>query len=239
VGTHNKEKNKTQKKSTALDIKEALVRLANKKRALVSQNFFKTGKGEYGAGDTFLGITVPTQRKIAQTFYKTTPLTEILIMQYEQAAKNNNFLEAKKIYTFYLKNTKHINNWDLVDTSASYIVGSYLFSYDKNNAEKLLSTLALRKNIWERRIAIISTHFFIKNNKLDTALFVAKKLLHDPHDLIHKAVGWTLREVGKKSETILTHFLSIHYSTMPRTALRYSIERFPKTIQKKYLAGTL
>jgi len=212
--------------------------LENKEKAVILQRFFKTGKGQYGEGDIFLGITVPKQRELAKK-YKDLNLNElqtlldskihehrltaliILTSQY----KNN----PETTYNFYLKNTKNINNWDLVDLSAPNIVGNYLLNKDKS----ILYTLANSNHLWEKRISIISTFYFIKNNKFDDTLKISEILLKDKHDLIHKAVGWMLREVGKKDKNILVKFLNKH--TLPRTALRYAIEKFPEKERKKYL----
>jgi 3-methyladenine DNA glycosylase AlkD len=229
-----------------MDIEKELQKKTNPEKIKVFKWFFKTGPGEYGEGDQFLGITVPEQRKIAHQFlhlslpeiqkllkspiheYRFTAL-EILVAQYEKAKDE---ATQKKIYDFYLKNTKHINNWDLVDTSAPYIVGHYCFDHDTD----ILYTLAQSKNIWERRIAIIATQYFIRQNKFTHTLKIAKMLLTDTHDLIHKAVGWMLREVGNKSFETEEKFLKRHYQKMPRTMLRYAIEKFPLEVRAMYLA---
>jgi 3-methyladenine DNA glycosylase AlkD len=226
------------------DLKKAMQKKANPEKVKAYQWFFKTGPGEYGEGDKFLGVIVPEQRKIAKQFihlslpdiqqllkstiheYRFTAL-EILVMQYEKADEKT----QEKIYKFYLKNTKYINNWDLVDTSASYIVGHYCFTHNS----EILYKLAKSKNIWEKRIAIIATQYFIKNNKFTDTLNIAKILLHDTHDLIHKAVGWMLREVGNKSLQTEEEFLKQHYQKMPRTMLRYAIEKFPKEAREYYM----
>lgn len=220
----------------------------NKKRAEVSARFFKTGKGEYGEGDIFLGVTVPVQRKIARNFlnlklsdishllkskmheYRFTAL-ENLVFQYEKGDEK----KKKEIFNFYLKHTKRVNNWDLVDTSAQYIVGDFL--YDKNR--DILFKLAKSKNLWERRIAIVATQYFINKNDFESTLELVGILLHDKEDLIHKACGWMLREVGKKGKKQLEAFLRGCYKIMPRTMLRYSIERFPAGIRQKYLKGLI
>lgn len=212
-------------------------------RAKALQRFFKTGKGEYGEGDLFLGLTLPQVRDLAKK-YKDMPLSElarliaskyheertialvILIHKYEKAENK------KELFNFYLKNTKHINNWDLVDISCHKIVGEHLIDKDR----KVLYKLAKSQNLWEKRIAIISTFAFLKNGDLADSVRIAELLLDDKHDLIHKAVGWTLREVGKKDVKVLDKFLSLHAGHMPRTALRYSIERFPEAKRKRYLA---
>jgi len=225
--------------------KKELKKLANSKQAEILQRFFKTGKGEYGEGDIFLGVKVPIQRKVADKFqelslkdiekllkskiheHRMTALL-ILIKQYKKADER----EKKKIFNFYLKNTKNINNWDLVDISAPKIMGEYLLNKPRN----VLYKLAKSDNLWERRIAIISTFTFIRNNEFDDTLKIAKILLNDKHDLIHKAVGWMLREVGKRDQKIEEEFLKKHYSKMPRVMLRYAIERFEEKKRKFYLS---
>jgi 3-methyladenine DNA glycosylase AlkD len=208
--------------------------------------FFKTGSGQYGEGDLFLGITVPESRKIAVKYCNISLLdiSQLIINKYHevrliallilvnQYRKNHNENERKKIYNFYLKNTKNINNWDLVDLSAHYIIGEYLINKDR----KILEKLAKSKNLWERRIAIISTFAFIYKGESEWTFRIVKILLNDKQDLIHKACGWMLREVGKRvSEKELTSFLDIYVHQMPRTMLRYSIERLPDKKRLYYL----
>lgn len=213
-------------------------------KAKSSAWFFKTGKGEYGEGDKFIGLTVP-QMRILATKYQAINLSEvkkllsskihelrfialeILVIKFEKASDR----EKKKIVDFYLKNLKNINNWDLVDTSAPYILGRYLLMRKR----KLLYRLAESNNLWERRIAIVSTFAFIKKGELNDTFQIIKKVLKDKHDLIHKAAGWMLREAGKKDETALRLFLDQYTRVMPRTMLRYSIERFPEKVRVKYL----
>lgn len=214
-------------------------------QATVLQRFFKTGKGQYGEGDIFLGIKVPVQRKISKKYdhlllsdlecllnsktheHRLTSLF-ILILQFTQAAQE----KRQGLYEFYLKNTKNINNWDLVDLSAPKIVGTHLLSNDRS----VLRRLATSPNLWERRIAIISTFAFIYKQEHEDTFSIAELLLRDDHDLIHKAVGWMLREVGKRiSEELECSFLDKHYRTMPRTMLRYAIERFEEQKRKRYL----
>ncbi len=227
-----------------IQLKKELKELANPKQAEILQGFFKTGEGEYGEGDIFLGIKVPVQRKAADKFqdlsledlerllntkiheYRMTALF-ILIGQYERGDK----IEKKKIFNLYLKNTKNINNWDLVDISAPKVVGDYLL----NKPRGVLYKLARSKKLWERRIAIISAFAFIRNNEFDDTLKIAEILLNDKHDLIHKAVGWMLREVGKRDQKIEEEFLKKHYLKMPRVMLRYAIERFEEKKRKFYL----
>jgi len=210
--------------------------------------FFKTGKGEYGEGDIFAGLKVPTQRKLAREFsnlslsdlkilLNSTVHEERLISLFilvDKYAKGDE-KEKEVIFSFYLKNRRGINNWDLVDLSAPKIIGKYLLKKDKS----LLFKFALSKNLWERRIAVLSTYEFIRNNDFKTILKIAELLLEDEHDLIHKAVGWMLREVGKRDLQTEEKFLKIHYKKMPRTMLRYAIEKFSETKRKKYLQGKI
>lgn len=210
------------------------------------QRFFKTGEGEYGAGDQFLGITIPKQRQLIKAYYElslkdlkillASSIHEersiallILVWQYKSA----NALQQQKIYDFYLANIAGINNWDLVDLSAPQIVGAYLLNKNK----KLLHKLITAKNLWQRRIAIVSTWQFIRNNYFTETLSLAKKSLLDQEDLIHKATGWMLREVGKRNFDVLEKFLRKHYKNMPRTMLRYAIEKFPEKLRLAYLKG--
>jgi 3-methyladenine DNA glycosylase AlkD len=208
--------------------------------------FFKTGKGQYGDGDKFLGISVPAQRKIALR-YRSLPLAEIanllqstwhehrfcalaiLVHEYE---RGDAALKGK-IFRFYLQNTAGINNWDLVDASAPYIVGGHLHSRSRH----LLDRLAKSKSLWERRIAIVATLHLVKHGEIEDTLRIAEALLGDRHDLMHKAVGWALRETGKVSRPALLRFLETHYAAIPRTALRYAIEHLPLEQRKDILAG--
>ncbi len=220
-------------------------KLGNKKKAQVLQRFFKTSEGEYGFGDVFLGLTVPQSRVIAIK-YKDLLFSEIvellrseiheerlialLILVYQ--FQHEEMLE-RRIYEFYLKNTKFVNNWDLVDLSADKIVGGYLI--DKPKA--ILYKLAKSQNLWERRIAMIATYNFIKHGEFEDALGVAEALIEDQNDLIQKAVGWMLREVGNRNLRLEERFLKKHYKQMGRTALRYAIEKFPEKVRKSYLTG--
>lgn len=224
---------------------EDLQKLADKDKAQILARFFKTGKGEYGEGDIFLGITVPQQKKVAKKYKGLTTsevekllkskihehrLTALLILV--QQFKKGSEETRKKLVDFYIKNTKYINNWDLVDLSANHILGTYLL--DKNASP--LTKLSRSQNIWERRIAIIATFAFIYKNRFDQTLKIAKILRDDKHDLIQKAVGWMLREVGKRDQKAEEEFLKKYYHTMPRTMLRYAIERFDKKKRKFYLS---
>lgn len=226
-------------------LKKALENAANPDKAAVSAGFFKTGKGQYGEGDIFIGVTIPAIRSICKQYFKQTELNDIqtllndpihearllgvllLVYQFEKADDEI----RKTLYEFYLTNTVHINNWDLVDLSARQIVGCYLYNKDR----AVLYQLAESNSLWEQRIAIIATFHFIKQQQFDDTFAIAKMLLTHRHDLIHKAVGWMLREVGKKDRTALESFLNDHYQTMPRTMLRYAIEKFPEPLRQHYL----
>ena len=228
------------------NLKVDLDKCADKEKAMLLARFFKTGRGEYGEGDFFLGITVPASRLIAKKYsnltfpdiiklfknkYHEARLVALLILvhKFKQAKTEE---EKKKIYSFYLTQTKYINNWDLVDLSASYIVGNYLI--DKN--KKILEKLAKSKNLWEKRIAIISTFAFIYKGESKWTFKIVEMLMKDKHDLINKACGWMLREVGKRvSEKELEKFLDKNWKIMPRTMLRYAIERLPESKRKYYL----
>jgi 3-methyladenine DNA glycosylase AlkD len=225
-------------------VKRALARLANKDKARILARFFKTGPGQYGAGDKFLGITVPAQRQIAKQF-QNLPLSEvakllaspihehrltallILVDKFQAAAVS----EQQKIVKLYLSQTKFINNWDLVDLSAPKILGEWLVVHPD---KKLLERLAKSKNLWEKRIAMLATFAFIKQKQLRLTFDLAKQFLNDRHDLIHKASGWMLREAGQRDLPGLQKFLKEHKHKMPRTMLRYAIEKFSATERKKY-----
>ena len=229
-------------------LRAILKKQANPEQAKVYLRFFKTGKGEYGESDEFLGIKVPVSRKIAKQF-KDLSLSEIQELLYskmheerlialfiltEQYSKGDE--EKKKvIYDFYLKNLKRVNNWDLVDLSAEKIIGAYLLEKDK----QILFKFTRSKNLWKRRIAIMSTFHFIKNGLYDTTFEIADVLLKDEHDLIHKAVGWMLREIGNRDVKIEEAFLKKQYKNMPRTMLRYAIEKFPEKKRQSYLKGEI
>lgn len=213
-----------------------------KKRALGAARYFKTRKGQYGEGDIFCGLTVPQCREIAHDFNELT-LSEIqklleskiheirliglliLVEQYKKATNKNT------IVNFYLKNTKYINNWDLVDLSAHKILGNWFLDKPTTKLQKL----SLSKNLWERRIAILACFPRIAVRDFTLSIDLAKQMLNDKHDLMHKAVGWMLREMGKRSEIHLKAFLNQYANVMPRTMLRYAIEKFPENERKKYL----
>ena len=225
-------------------IKRDLAQLKDPNRAKNLSWFFKTGKGQYGEGDIFLGIPVPEQRKVAKKYadlslgdlqellnskmheHRFTALV-ILISKYRKAEENG----KKEIFDVYLKNTENVNNWDLVDLSAPRIVGDYLL----NRERSILYKLVRSDSLWERRISILSTFTFIDNNDFEDALNISELLLCDEHDLIHKAVGWALREIGKKNQNVEEQFLAKHCLHMPRTMLRYAIEKFDEKKRKKYL----
>ncbi|MGD8544715.1 MAG: DNA alkylation repair protein [Candidatus Bathyarchaeota archaeon] len=226
-------------------IKNELLKLGNPEKARQLSRFFKTGKGQYGEGDIFLGIPVPEQRKVAKKYLNLTlndlqkllsseihehRLTALLILvtKYEKADNSG----KDEIYRLYLKNTENINNWDLVDLSAPKIVGDYLVNKDTS----ILYKLAKSTNLWERRIAILSTAKFISNNDFKDALGISELLLQDKHDLVHKAVGWMLREIGKRDQETEERFLKKYHTQMPRTMLRYAIEKFNEEKRKHYLS---
>jgi 3-methyladenine DNA glycosylase AlkD len=233
---------------TYTDVAKAIKKQADPVRAEHSQGFFRTGKGQYGEGDVFLGLTVPKQRTIAKQF-RDLPLSDvqtlltdkyhehrltaliILVSQYERGDEK----KKKTIVDMYLANLKWVNNWDLVDVTAPKILGRWLLARDK----KMLYKLAKSKDLWEKRVSIVTTWMFIREGKLKDTFKLSEILLHDKHDLIHKAVGWMLREAGKKDIVQLEAFLAKHYKSMPRTMLRYSIEKFPEVRRKMYLKGLI
>jgi len=219
---------------------------SSKEKAKILQRFFKTGPGEYAEGDVFIGVKVPQIRAVVKKYNDINlkdvvgllhskiheeRLTSLLIIVLKYAKAQNK--EREKIYKIYLKNTKYINNWDLVDLSAEHIVGAFL----KDKSKKPIYRLVKSKVLWKRRIAMLSTFHYIKNNMFDDALRVAIMLMLDKEDLIHKAVGWMLREVGKRDLNTEEQFLKKHYKKMPRTMLRYAIERFPESRRQAYLKG--
>jgi 3-methyladenine DNA glycosylase AlkD len=269
-------------------LRNELKRLANPRQAKNLQRFFKTGKGEYGEGDVFIGLKVPQERILAkkysgldlkdvQELMKSKIHEERMIALFILMDKYKNTNHKRICFHFYIKNMKYINNWDLVDLSAPTIVGQHLLnlaqqprlldddrqfflikrlisaSLNKNrhqtetqpifNSSKsgllrpigILELLAKSENIWERRIGVLATFWFIKNNEFTESLKLAEMLLKDEHDLIHKAVGWMLREIGKRELKVEVEFLEKHYKIMPRTMLRYAIEKFPEKQRQKYL----
>ena len=230
----------------AKEISKLLQKMGDKEDARFLQGFFKTGVGQYGEGDIFLGIRVPALRKVAKE-YKVLPLDEVLLLLqspyhevrlfalilFVNAYDKGNETFQKKIYDLYMANTRYINNWDLVDISAPNIVGAFLME----RSRKPLYQLAKSKILWERRIAVLATFHFIKNNQFADALKIAVILLQDKEDLIHKAAGWMLREVGKRDIACVESFLQKHCRIMPRTMLRYAIERFAPSKRRKYMDG--
>jgi len=221
-----------------------LYKIKNEYQAKHLAGFFKTGKGQYGEGDIFWGIKVPNQRDVAKKCKDVSMdivksliedkvhecrLTGLLILI--EKYKKADLKEKEKIFKFYLKHSKHINNWDLVDLSAPSIVGGFLLDKERN----VLYKLAKSKNLWEKRISIVSTYTFIRNNDFKDTIAISEILLKDEHDLIHKAVGWMLREMGKRNKKIEIEFLNRHYKQMPRTMLRYAIEKFDEKERKKFL----
>ena len=227
-------------------IKQEIKSYQNTKHAEVTSGFFKTGIGDYGEGDQFIGVKVPILRCIAKKYnnlslneiktllssniheYRFTALV-LLINKYRQGLESR-----EKIFNFYVKNYKYINNWDLVDISAPHIFGDYLCNKSRN----ILYEFAGSSNLWKKRIAIVACFAFIRNNDFKDILKISKILLSDEHDLIHKAIGWMLREVGKRDISVLENFLNIHHEKMPRTCLRYSIERMDEVKRKKYLLAS-
>lgn len=226
-------------------IRRELKKMADPQKARLLQGFFKTGKGDYGEGDVFLGITVPIVRRLAQK-YSDIDFSEIeklikskfheerllslliLILRYRKSDEGH----KKKIFKLYLNNTVHINNWDLVDLSAPNIIGNYLYGKDRS----VLIRLAKSKSIWEKRMAVLSTFYFIQRGETKESFHIAEILVKDKHDLIQKAVGWMLREIGKRcGETVEESFLQRYYFKMPRTMLRYAIERFPENKRRRWL----
>jgi len=229
-------------------IQKELRKYASPRKAKILQGFFKTGHGQYGEGDIFIGVQVPFVRQVAKKFQETSlpeilrllksPIHEerevalfIFVLQFSNADER----KRERIYKTYLKHTRYINNWDLVDLSAEKIIGPFLLNKNKTP----LFRLAHSRLLWERRIAILSTFHFIKNYRFNETLQIAAVLMNDKEDLIHKAVGWMLREVGKRDQACEEKFLKKYYKKMPRTMLRYAIERFSLKKRKAYLKGCI
>lgn len=234
------------------EIKKQLEKHANSERAAFFPRFFKAEKGGYSYGDKFIGITVPQQRIIAKTFKDKITLDEIKELLYSEIheyrltalfllihlfKKEKDLTKKKKFVDFYLKHRKQVNNWDLVDSSAGEILGNYLLKSDED--PKIIFDLAKSKKLWDERIAMVATFSFIKVGQLDLTWQVAEILINHEHDLIHKAVGWMLREAGKKNQQEEEKFLKKHYKKMPRTMLRYAIEKFDEPKRKAYLNGKI
>jgi 3-methyladenine DNA glycosylase AlkD len=231
-------------KQTLIALRKELYALADPADAKFLQGFFKTGPGQYGAGDKFLGLRVPDVRRLVREYpdLEDSQALEMLrsgwheerllaLLFLVRSYRRGDKAVRAAVHRAYLANTRYINNWDLVDASAHYIVGQHL---EARNI-RLLERLARSDDIWERRIAIVATFHFIRLGEFRPTLKIAKLLVDDSHDLIHKAVGWMLREVGKRDRRVLDAFLRKHYRTMPRTMLRYSIERHPERVRKQYL----
>ena len=229
-------------------ITSAVKALADNERAVHLQRYFKTGIGQYGEGDVFLGLKVPQVRKLAAQYYKQATKETIekllgshyheirllaLFMLVHQFQKSKSGEEKESIVQLYLNNIKGINNWDLVDASAPYILGAHLLHKTKT----ILYELAQSGHLWQQRIAIISTYYFIKQGHYTDTLNIAKLLLQHPHDLIHKATGWMLRELGNKNQELEVNFLAEHYRRMPRTMLRYAIEKFEPGLREQFMKG--
>jgi len=228
-------------------IEKELQSLRDVERSKKLEQFFKCEKGGYGEGDKFLGVIVPKQRKVAKKYYAEASLKDvqqllenvyhecrltalfILVYRYEKAEEK----ERQKIYNFYIRNLRYINSWDLIDATAPKIVGAYLFENQKKKG--ILLALAQSQNVWKRRVAALAAFTFIKNDQYSEFLKIAAFLVNDEHDLIHKAVGWMLREIGKKNQRVEEKFLKKHYKAMPRTMLRYAIEKFPEKKRKRYM----
>jgi len=230
------------------EIQNRLKKIGNDEKAKVLQRFFKTGPGEYGEGDIFIGVKVPELRKLAREYQSITEQDVeqllqsliheerllallILVRQYAQGDEAS----KRRIYELYLNNIQYVNNWDLVDASAEHIVGAFLMDKDKEP----LFRLAKSENLWERRISVMATFHFIKRGHFSVTLDLVERLLSDKEDLIHKATGWMLREIGKRAMSVEEDFLGAHYQKMPRTMLRYAIERFPECRRQKYLRGQI
>lgn len=233
------------------EIKSALQDLALPEKAVFFPRFFKAGKGEYAEGDEFIGVTVPDQRKIAKEYWQRISLPEItellsskihehrhcaLLMLVNKFEKEKSETEKSEIVSFYLKHKKFINNWDLVDNSAYKILGRHAFETENEN---LLRTLAAEENMWSKRMAIVATMFHVKRGEFSLLKELALYNLHHPHDLMHKANGWLLREMGDKNIGELIQFLETHYQKMPRTTLRYAIEKFDEDLRQDFLKGRI
>lgn len=228
--------------------RSALREEADESKAGFLRRYFKTGPGQYGEGDRFIGVRVPVTRSIAKRYRELSLGDTLILLKSEiheerflalviltEKYRRGTVDEQAEVYREYLRHSNFINNWDLVDTSADKIVGAYL----ANRSRAPLYALARSEQLWERRIAIMATFHFIRNGEFDETLKIAGMLLADSEDLIHKAVGWMLREVGKRDRNVEEYFLKKHYRQMPRTMLRYAIEKFPENLRRQYLAGTI
>lgn len=230
------------------DIKKDLKKVSSLEKAKIEQRFFKTEKGSYGEGDIFIGAPMPEMRKVSKKYLDISfselqemlkskvheyRMTALLILSYKYPKADNK--EKEKIYNFYIKNTKYINNWDLVDVTCYGIIGDYLLDKKRD----ILYTFAKSNDLWKKRIAIISTYAFLREKQFEDTLKISKILLKDKHDLIHKAVGWMLREVGNRDLKTEEKFLKKCYLQMPRTMLRYAIEKFEEKKRQAYLKGNV
>lgn len=233
------------------ELKTALSYLAIPEKAEFFPRFFKSGPGQYAEGDVFLGVTVPDQRKIVKEFWQKLDLKEVefllsseihehrhvaLLSLVEKYQKTHDLIAQKEILDFYLQNRKYINNWDLVDNSCYKILGHYCY---ENNDNQILVNLSEEESMWSKRIAVVSTLYHVKQNSFELLKELVLKNLRHPHDLIHKANGWVLREMGKKNEQELIDFLAAHYHSIPRTTLRYAIEKFDAETRQRYLKGEI
>ncbi|MEP6834741.1 MAG: DNA alkylation repair protein [Gemmatimonas sp.] len=228
------------------DLRKALRALADKEDAVFLQRFFRTGPGEYGEGDRFLGVRVPATRRIVKQFPHATLADALELLQSEwheerllallfmvRLFKRGDAAMQRSVYESYLANMPYVNNWDLVDSSAEHIVGPHL--YGKSSAKRVLMKLARSRTLWERRIAMLSTLYFIKQKDFALALEITEQLIADQADLIHKAAGWMLREIGDRDRAVLEAYLEPRVLRMPRTMLRYAIEKFPERKRQQYL----
>lgn len=231
---------------SAEKLKEELIATGNERKAQELMRFFKTSKGSYGEGDIFIGVTVPVNRAITKKFLHLSPtelvellhceihevrLSALICMVEQYKSKKTTDSRRQEIVDIYIKNTRYINNWDLVDLSVYNIIGEHLLHRDR----ELLYHWAESTLLWEQRMAIVATMCFVRHGEYDDTIAIARKLCYHPHDLIQKAVGWLLREVGKRDEKRLTDFLDTHHTSLPRTLLRYAIERLSPMQRKHYM----
>lgn len=231
------------------EIKESLAVLSIPEKAAFFPKFFKTGKGEYGEGDLFLGVKVPDQRSVAKEYYSKINLKELsdllsspyhehrltaLLILISKFEKTKDQVVKDEVVEFYLNHLPHINNWDLVDTSCYKILGRYSF---ENQKENLLRELSKSNEMWHKRIAVVGTMYYVKKGSFELTKEFVTQNLHHPHDLMHKANGWLLREMGNKNEAQLIDYLNKYYKEMPRTCLRYAIEKLDEEVRQDYLKG--
>lgn len=233
------------------EIMQALQELAVPEKVPILARFFKSGKGEYAEGDCFLGVSVPDQRVVAKAYFSGISLNELshllssafhehrltaLLMLILKFEKTKDTAGQKTYIDFYLKHLPYINHWDLVDTSCYKILGKYCFV---NQEDEILILLSESTEMWHKRIAIVGTMHYVKKDRYDLTLLLVEKNLHHPHDLMHKANGWLLREIGNRNLSVLLNFLATHYRKMPRTSLRYAIEKLPEPLRQDYLKGRI